>query len=99
MLKLDNMDRARIDRLGTLAAHVVEHALASGLAATSYLVSSLAPVIGWARTVRPASLFYWAVGSDQLTAGPSVTAWAVLLLSALVLHALAVVLVQRLDIR
>ena len=32
MLKLDNMDRARIDRLGTLAAHVVEHALASGLA-------------------------------------------------------------------
>ncbi|SDD71290.1 hypothetical protein SAMN05428966_105218 [Massilia sp. PDC64] len=32
MLKLDNMDRARIDRLGALTAHVVEHALASGLA-------------------------------------------------------------------
>jgi hypothetical protein len=32
MLKLGNMDRERIDRLGALTAHVVEHALASGLA-------------------------------------------------------------------
>jgi hypothetical protein len=31
MLKLDNMDRDRVERLGALAAHVVEHALASGL--------------------------------------------------------------------
>jgi hypothetical protein len=31
MLKLGNMDSARVDRLGALAAHVVEHALASGL--------------------------------------------------------------------
>jgi hypothetical protein len=31
MLKLGNMDAARVDRLGALAAHVVEHALASGL--------------------------------------------------------------------
>lgn len=31
MLKLDNMDHARVDRLGALTAHVVEHALASGL--------------------------------------------------------------------
>ena len=31
MLKLDNMDRARVDRLGALTAHIVEHALASGL--------------------------------------------------------------------
>jgi hypothetical protein len=31
MLKLGNMDAERIDRLGALAAHVVEHALASGL--------------------------------------------------------------------
>jgi hypothetical protein len=32
MLKLENMGRERIDRLGALTAHVVEHALASGLA-------------------------------------------------------------------
>jgi hypothetical protein len=32
MLKLDNMGPERIDRLGALTAHVVEHALASGLA-------------------------------------------------------------------
>ncbi len=45
--------------------------LTSALAAASYLVSSLAPVLTWAHTVRPASLFYWAVGGDQLTApGP-----------------------------
>ena len=31
MLKLGNMDAERVDRLGALAAHVVEHALASGL--------------------------------------------------------------------
>ncbi|MCS0590889.1 hypothetical protein ACFQ09_13130 [Massilia norwichensis] len=31
MLKLGNMDAARVERLGALAAHVVEHALASGL--------------------------------------------------------------------
>lgn len=31
MLKIGNMDNARVDRLGALAAHVVEHALASGL--------------------------------------------------------------------
>ena len=73
--------------------------LASALAAASYLVSSLAPVLGWARTVRPASLFYWAVGGDQLTHGPSLTAWAVLLISAAVLHATAVAVVGRLDIR
>jgi hypothetical protein len=31
MLKIANMDNARVDKLGALAAHVVEHALASGL--------------------------------------------------------------------
>jgi hypothetical protein len=31
MLKLGNMDGERVERLGALAAHVVEHALASGL--------------------------------------------------------------------
>lgn len=31
MLKLENMDGERVERLGTLAAHAVEQALASGL--------------------------------------------------------------------
>jgi hypothetical protein len=31
MLQLGTMDKARVERLGALAAHVVEHALASGL--------------------------------------------------------------------
>jgi len=31
MLQLGNMDKARVERLGALSAHVVEHALASGL--------------------------------------------------------------------
>lgn len=31
MLKLQNMDNGRIDKLGALTAHVVEEALASGL--------------------------------------------------------------------
>jgi len=31
MLTLGNMDKQLVDRLGALAAHVVEHALASGL--------------------------------------------------------------------
>jgi hypothetical protein len=31
MLRIANMDGARVDKLGALAAHVVEQALASGL--------------------------------------------------------------------
>ena len=73
--------------------------LTSALAAASYLVSSLAPVLSWAHTVRPASLFYWAVGGDQLSAGPSLTAGAVLVLVGVALHLVAVAVIDRLDIR
>ncbi len=73
--------------------------LTSALAAASYLVSSLAPVVSWAHTVRPASLFYWAVGSDQLTAGPSTASYLVLALVGVGLHLAAVALIGRLDIR
>lgn len=31
MLNIPNMDAARVDKVGTLTAHLVEHALASGL--------------------------------------------------------------------
>jgi ABC-2 type transport system permease protein len=71
----------------------------SALAAASYLVSSLAPIVSWAHTIRPVSLFYWAVGGDQLTTGPSFTAYAVLVLVGVGLHLAVVVLIERLDIR
>lgn len=73
--------------------------LTSALAAASYLVSSLAPIVSWAHTIRPASLFYWAVGGDQLTAGPSFSVYAVLVLVGIVLHLAVVALIGRLDIR
>lgn len=73
--------------------------LTSALAAASYLVSSLAPVVNWAHTVRPASLFYWAVGGDQLTAGPSTSAYVVLVLVGVGLHLATVAVIERLDIR
>lgn len=73
--------------------------LTSALAAASYLLSSLAPIVSWAHTIRPVSLFYWAVGGDQITAGPSFSAYAVLVLVGVGLHLAAVALIQRLDIR
>ena len=73
--------------------------MTSALAAASYLVSSLAPVIGWAHTVRPASLFYWALGGNPLTDGPSTSAYVVLVLVGVALFAAVSVLIERLDIR
>jgi ABC-2 type transport system permease protein len=73
--------------------------LTSALAAASYLLSSLAPVADWAHSLRWASLFHWAVGADQLSDGPSGTAWAVLLLVGAALLGAALATVHRLDIR
>ena len=74
-------------------------ATASVVAVASYLISSLAPVLSWAHKIRYASLFYWAVGDDQLGAGPSVTALIVLTGTAVVLLAAALAAVRTLDIR
>ena len=73
--------------------------LTSAIAAASYLISSLGPVVGWVRSARPASLFYWAVGGDQLRSGPSALGFAVLVVIGIALHLTAVVLIKRLDIR
>jgi ABC-2 type transport system permease protein len=43
--------------------------IASALAALWYLISSLAPMVHWIHPLRYASLFYWAVGNQQLTNG------------------------------
>jgi ABC-2 type transport system permease protein len=73
--------------------------LTSAIAAASYLVSSLAPVVGWIRSIRGVSLFYWAVGDDQLSSGPSTGALAVLVLTGVALALAAAILIKRLDIR
>jgi len=44
-------------------------------------------------------LFYWAVGGDQLTAGPSTSAYVVLVLVGVGLHLATVAVIERLDIR
>ncbi len=58
--------------------HGVTIGISSALAAASYLLSSLAPVVGWVRPGRYFSLFYWSVGHDQIANGVSVADVAVL---------------------
>ena len=41
----------------------------AGVAAASYLLSSLASTISWIRPGRYLSLFYWSVGNDQISRG------------------------------
>ena len=55
-------------------------AIAAGttIAAVSYLISSLAPVVSILDKLKYLSLFYWSVGDDQVTSGVSVADWAVL---------------------
>jgi ABC-2 type transport system permease protein len=72
--------------------------VAAGLAAISYLVDSLAPVISWMRPARYASLFYWAVGNGELERGLSAASAGVLLIVAAVLLLVAVVRFERLDL-
>jgi beta-exotoxin I transport system permease protein len=43
--------------------------IATAVAAASYLISSLAPVVSWVHPARFVSLFYWSVGDDQLANG------------------------------
>jgi ABC-2 type transport system permease protein len=51
----------------------------TALAAASFLVSSLAPVVDWVHPFRSLSLFYWSVGNDQITDGVGLAGFAVLL--------------------
>jgi ABC-2 type transport system permease protein len=52
--------------------------IASGLAAASYLLSSLATTISTIRPGRYLSLFYWSVGNDQISNGVSLADFTVL---------------------
>lgn len=73
--------------------------VASAVATVSYIVSSMAPVVSWLKPVRPFSLFYWAVGNNQLVDGLSVGSWLVLSIVAVVLALASLAAFERLDIR
>ena len=68
------------------------------LAGVSYLVSSLAPVTSWLRPARYASLFYWAVGNNQVSSGVSAADFAVLAVVGLAALAITVAAFRRLDL-
>ncbi len=51
----------------------------TALAAASYLLSSLAPVVHWIRPARYFSLLYWSIGNDQLAEGVSGAEFLVLI--------------------
>jgi beta-exotoxin I transport system permease protein len=53
--------------------------VASTVAAASYLVSSMAPVVSWLDPAKYLSLFYWSVGDNQIENGLSAGGLAVLL--------------------
>jgi beta-exotoxin I transport system permease protein len=52
--------------------------IAATVAAASYLVSSMAPVVSWLDPAKYVSLFYYATGNDQLAVGLSFGELAVL---------------------
>ena len=70
----------------------------TALAAGSYLISSLAPVVSWIRPARYASLFYWSVGNSQISHGVSPGSYAVLIIVGLCVLAAAMLAFRRLDI-
>lgn len=69
------------------------------IAAASYLISSLAPVVTWIRPARYASLFYWSVGDTQLSNGLSGASAAVLTTVGIALLAASAVAFARLDLQ
>jgi len=73
-------------------------AVATTVAAISYLISSLAPVIDWIRPARYASPFYWAVGADQLSRGVTAADYLVLAAIAGVAAVATIALFDRLDL-
>ena len=71
----------------------------SGIAAASYLISSLAPVVHWLGPARYGSLFFYAVGNEQLVHGLNQTNAAALVGVGLILFLATLTTFDRLDIR
>ncbi|AOW93494.1 ABC transporter permease [Rhodococcus sp. WMMA185] len=72
--------------------------ISSAVAAASYLINSLAPIVDWIRPARYASPFYYAIGDNQLENGLRLSYAAVLVAVALALFAAAVLAFERLDV-
>jgi ABC-2 type transport system permease protein len=73
-------------------------AAGGGLAAASYLLSSLAATVSWIRPGRYLSLFYYSVGNGQIKTGVSAAGFAVLLLTGLAGLAAAGLTFRRADL-
>ncbi len=73
--------------------------VASTVAAASYLVSSMAPVVTWLDLAKYLSLFYWSVGDNQLQDGLSAGGLAVLVAVGLVLTVVADRLFESHDLK
>ncbi len=73
--------------------------VATALATAWYLVSALAPVVDWVKPLRFASLFYWAIGDQQLEKGAGTASFAVLLGVGAVAAIAADTAFRRFDIR
>jgi beta-exotoxin I transport system permease protein len=74
-------------------------AVGSALAAASYLISSLAPVVSGLSPARYASLLYWSAGDSQIARGVSAAGFAILLAVGICAWLAAVAAFRRLDIR
>ncbi len=73
--------------------------VAAALAAASFLLASLAPVVSWIRPARYASLFYWSVLGDQIGKGVTLADAGVLVAVGVVALAATVVAFRRTDVR
>lgn len=70
----------------------------AGLAAASYLLSSLASTIPGIRPGRYLSLFYWSVGNDQISRGVSAVDFTILVVVGLCALFAAVAAFRRADL-
>jgi ABC-2 type transport system permease protein len=72
--------------------------ITGAVAATSFLVSSLAPVVAWLRPAKYASLFYWSIGNGQLAHGLTLASAGVLVLVGAILLFASFWAFSRLDL-
>jgi ABC-2 type transport system permease protein len=72
--------------------------IGTAIAAASYLVSSLAPVVSWLEPAKYGSLLYWSIGDNQLGTGVAASDYAVLLGVFLAALYGVVVAFRRLDV-
>lgn len=72
--------------------------IGTGVAAASYLLSSLASTISAIRPARYLSLFYWSAANDQISDGVSLADYAVLVAVGICVLYAAVLAFQRADL-